>query len=170
MSPTIPGTRHCVARSGARSEISPSGASAGQSTRIDLVPSCRAATFAVCWLAVVCGALIWAVALPLPARIGLCVAIATPALASIRSCLLLKGKRAVRTLDWGAGWRAGIGAGATETCVTLRPGSFRVGRAFLLLWLTSCDGIHGVFIDAERQDPVAFRRLCRRLHWPVSTS
>lgn len=123
-----------------------------------------------CWLVVVCGVVICAVALPLPARIGLCIALATPALTAIRRCLLLKGRRAVRSLDWSAGWRAGLGPGGNETAVTLRAGSFRVGRAFLLLWLRSRDGIHGVFIDAGRQDPRAFRRLCRRLQWPVSTS
>ena len=123
-----------------------------------------------CWLALVCGVLLGTVALALPVRVGLCIAIATPAMAAIRRCILLAGRRAVRTLDWSAGWRARIGPGATETRVTLHLGSFRVGRAFLLLWLRSCDGIHGVFIDAGRQDPVAFRRLCRQLHWPVSTS
>ncbi|HEX6395869.1 MAG TPA: hypothetical protein VFZ95_00460, partial [Steroidobacteraceae bacterium] len=86
-------------------------------------------------------------ALPLPARVGLCIAIATPAVAAIRGCILLVGSRAVRALDWSTGWRARIGPDASETCVTLHVGSFRVGRAFLLLWLRSCDGIHGVFID-----------------------
>ena len=152
---TIPGTR-------------PSAAPC--STRIDLTPSVRAATLAGAWLVLVCGVLLGAVALPLPARIGLCVAIATPGLAAIRRCLLLRGARAVHSLDWGRGWHAGIGPGGTETPVTLLAGSFRVGRAFLLLWLRSRDGIHAVYIDAGRQEPRAFRRLCRQLQWPVSPS
>lgn len=158
MSPPIPGTKPSIAPCGARIE------------RIELRPSRRAATVVVGWLILVCGVVIGAVALPLPARIALCITIATPAVAAIRRCILLAGPGAVRTLDWSAGWRARIGPGTTETCVTLHLGSFRVGRAFLLLWLRSCDGIHGIFIDAGRQDPVAFRRLCRQLHWPVSTS
>lgn len=125
---------------------------------------------ATVWLIVVCGALVSSVALPLPARIGICIAIATPGLAAIRGCLLLRGQMAVHTLDWSRGWRAGIGPGWTETPITLRIGSFRVGRAFLLLWLRSRDGIHAVLIDGGRQDPRAFRRLCRQLHWPVSPS
>jgi len=155
MSRPIPGTRPCAAPC---------------CSRIDLVPSVRAAALAAAWLCLVCAVLIFAVALPLPARIGLCLAIATPGMAAIRRCLLLKGRRAVHTLDWGAGWRARIGRGPTETPVTLRTGSFRVGQAFLLLWLQSRDGIHGVFIDGGRQDPRAFRRLCRQLRWPVAAS
>jgi len=130
----------------------------------------RAAVLAASWLCLVCGVLIVAVALPLPARIGLCFAIATSGLVAIRRCLLLRGSRAVHTLDWSAGWRAGIGPRRTETPVTLRTGSFRVGRVFLLLWLQSRDGIHGVFIDAGKQETRAFRRLCRQLRWPVSPS
>jgi hypothetical protein len=110
------------------------------------------------------------VALPLPARIGLCIAIATPAMVAIRRCLLLKGPRAVHALEWRGGFRAWVGPGRIETPVTLRAGSFRVGRAFLLLWLQGRDGIHGVFIDTARQEPRAFRRLCRQLHWPVGPS
>ena len=173
MSRTIPGMRHSVAPSGAPNEQLPPGAlikEPSSATRIELVPSRRASALAGGWLALVCGVVTATVALPLPVRVGLCIAIATPALVAIRGCMLLVGRRAVRTLDWSAGWRARIGPGTTETSVTLQVGSFRVGRAFLLLWLRSCDGIHGVFIDAGRQDPAAFRRLCRQLHWPVSTS
>jgi hypothetical protein len=160
----IPGMRPCAAPSGAQIEQRSS------STRIDLVPSLRAATLAAIWLFVVCGALVGTVALPLLARIGLCIAIATPGLAAIRGCVLLKGRKAVHTLDWSRGWRVGIGSGGTETPVTLRTGSFRVGRAFLLLWVQSRDGIHAVLIDGGRQEPIAFRRLCRQLRWPVAPS
>jgi hypothetical protein len=156
--------RPCAAPSGARVEP-PSFAS-----RIDLVPSRRAASFATAWLIVLCGVLVSVVALPLPARICLCIGIATPGWAAIRCCLLLRGRKAVHTLDWSLGWRAGIGPDRTETYVTLRTGSFRVGRAFLLLWLQSCDGMHGVLIDGGRQDSAAFRRLCRQLRWPVPPS
>lgn len=164
MSRTTPGTRPSVAPSGAPTEKSDSRC------RIDLVPSLRAATLAACWLLLVCGVLLGALALPLPVRIGLCIAIATPGMAAIRRSFLMKGRRAVHTLDWSLGWRVELGPGRTETCVTLRPGSFRVGRAFLFLWLQSRDGTHGVLIDGGRQEPHAFRRLCRQLQWPVSPS
>ena len=130
----------------------------------------RAAALATTWLFVVCAVLLGTVALPLPARIALCIAIATPGLVAIRRCMLLKGRKAVHTLDWSHGWRAAVGPDRTEMPVTLRPGSFRAGQAFLLLWLQSRDGIHAVLIDGGRQEPVAFRRLCRQLRWPVAPS
>jgi len=125
---------------------------------------------ATAWLIVQSGVLVSALALPLLARICLCISIAAPGWVAIRRCLLLKGPKAVHTLDWSLGWRAGIGPTRIETSVTLRAGSFRVGRAFLLLWLQSRDGMHGVFIDGGSQDCAAFRRLCRQLRWPVSPS
>ncbi len=157
MSPTIPGTRHSVAPSGAAAEVPPS------CRRIDIQPSLRAATLAGSWLLVVCGVVLVAVALPLLARIAICIAIATPALAAVRTGVLLRGASGVHGLQWMDGWQARIGPDRIPTPVTLRPGSFRVGRAFLLLWLESCDGIHGVFIDMGRQEPRAIRSLCRQL-------
>ena len=112
-------------------------------------------------------AAIFATDLPLPARIGLCVGFATAALASVRPLFLLRGRRGVRTLQWSRDGtlRAGFGPGPAAIPVTLETGSFRVGCLFLVLWLESRDGIYGVFIDAGRQDPRSFRRLCRWLRW-----
>ncbi len=123
----------------------------------------RAATVAGGWLLLICAVVLASVALPLPARIGICLAIATPVLAAVRTSVLLRGDCAVRALQWSGGWEACVGPDRIHTPVTLRVGSFRVGRAFLLLWLESCDGIHGVFIDMGRQDPRAIRSLCRQL-------
>ena len=148
MSPTIPGTRHSVALS---------------CCRIDIQPSVRAAALACGWLLLICAVVLASVALPLLARIGICLAIATPALAAIRTSVLLRGNGAVRGLQWSGGWQACVGPDLIRTPVTLRAGSFRVGRAFLLLWLESRDGIHALFIDAGRQEPRAMRCLCRQL-------
>jgi hypothetical protein len=123
----------------------------------------RAATVAGGWLLLICAVVLASVALPLPARIAICLAIATPVLAAVRTSVLLRGDCAVRALQWSSGWEACVGPDRIQTPVTLRVGSFRVGRAFLLLWLESCDGIHGVFIDMGRQDPRAIRSLCRQL-------
>ena len=71
----------------------------------------RAAALAGGWLLLVCAVVIASVALPLLARIGICLAIATPALAAIRTSLLLRGARAVRGLQWSGGWTAGGRAG-----------------------------------------------------------
>jgi len=114
----------------------------------------------------ICLVILTAVALPLPARVGICLALATPALLAIRSGLLLRGRSAVVSLQWGAqGWRAGFGPWQTEMPVTIRTGSFRLGEVVMVLWVEACDGIHAVCIDANRQNPEAIRRLCRRLGW-----
>jgi|SRR5688572_934155 len=157
MSPKIPGMRHSVAPSGEPTELPPS------CSRIDFQPSLRAATVAGGWLLLVCAVVLVSVALPLLARIGICFAIATPLLAAVRTSVLLRGDCAVRGLQWSGGWQAFVGPDRIQTPVTLRVGSFRVGRAFLLLWLESCDGIHALFIDVGRQDPPAMSRLCRQL-------
>lgn len=135
--------------------------------RIEFEPSVRGAWLAVGWLAVVCLVVLAAVALPLPARVGICIGIATPALAAIRSSLLLRGRSAAVTLQWSAhGWQAGFGRQQTETPVTIHRGSFRLGGVVMVLWLKACDGIKVICIDADRQDPGAYRALCRRLGWP----
>jgi hypothetical protein len=156
MSRTTPATRRSAVPSGAPTELLPC-------SRIDLQPSPRAAILAGGWLFLVCAAVLASVALPLLARIGICVAIATPAVAAVRSVVLLLGARAVRGLQWSGGWTACLGPDRVWTPVTLRAGSFRIGDAFLLLWVESCHGKHQVFIDAGRQDPGAIRRLCREL-------
>jgi hypothetical protein len=167
MSPKIPGTRHCVAPSGAPIELQPSGAPTRlppSCSRIDLQPSVRAATVAGAWLLLICAVVLASVASPLLARIGICLSMATPLLAAVRTSVLLRGDCAVRGLQWSGGaWQACVGPDRIQTPVTLRVGSFRVGRAFLLLWLESRDGIHALFIDVGRQEPRAMRRLCRQL-------
>jgi len=130
------------------------------------VPSPHAALLASGWLGTACLVILAAVALPLPARIGLCVVIATPALAAIRASLLLRGAGAVAGLRWTAeGWFASFGPERTERPVTICAGSFRLGGVVMVLWLRACDGIHAVCIHAGRQDAGSFRRLCRRLAW-----
>jgi hypothetical protein len=123
----------------------------------------RAATLAGGWLLLICGVVLASVALPLLARIWICLAIAMPVLAAVRTSVLLRGDRAVRGLAWSGVWQACMGPDRIQTPVTLRVGSFRVGRAFLLLWLESRDGIHALFIDTGKQEPRAIRRLCREL-------
>jgi len=127
----------------------------------------RVAALAAAWLAAFCAAMLLGVALPLPARIGLCLGAATFGLTGIRSCFLLAGNRSVRALAWGTrrGLGAFIGPRRIEVAVSVAGGSFRLGRLGLLLWFEACDGIHTVFIDAGKQEICAIRRLCRRLEW-----
>ena len=106
-----------------------------------------------------------AVELPLPARIVVCACVATANLLSLQSVFLLRGPSAVRSISWTDSGEliAIVGQPPRDLTVFLAPGSARLGRDWLLLWLASRDGVHGVLIDAARQDSQAFRRLCRRL-------
>lgn len=116
------------------------------------------------WVTMVDVMILAAVALPLPARIALCVAIATACLCTIRSVILLRGPRAVRSLRWSAaGIRAVIGPETREIPAEIVAGSFRFGRQVLALRLRTCDGMRAVIIDGGRQEVQAFRRLCRHL-------
>jgi len=154
MCPPIPYRRPCVAQS---------------CRRIDLKPSTRAALLGIGWLAALAWMILAAVDLPLPARIAICLCTATAALVAIQSVFLLRGSNGVRAVQWtGKGQiTALLGREKNEYLVTVRPGSFRLGRLGLLLWLDTGEGSRAVFIDAGLQDPGAFRGLCRLLSGPA---
>jgi hypothetical protein len=135
------------------------------SNRIELQPSVRAAALAIAWLCAIGGVVIAALDMPLLARIAICICAATMSASAIHSVFLLAGPNAIRALDWSETGQlyAYLGRDLRELSVVLAPGSFRLGRNWLLLWLKSCDGVHGVLIDEARQEPKAFRCLCRSL-------
>jgi len=137
------------------------------SRRIELVPSARVAALIGGWLAALCLALVFGVALPLPARVAICVGAATLGFTGIRRHVLLADRRSVRALAWheGGGCFAYVGFRSVETAVIVAPGSFHLPGVGLFLWLRACDGMHGVFIDAGLQDEFAIRRLTRHLEW-----
>jgi len=107
--------------------------------------------------------------LPLPARIVICVAIATTGIVAIRRVFLLRGAGCLQALSWSAQepeFTARAEDGGPEIPATLVRGSFRLGSSYLLLWLRTCSRLHAVFIDGNRQQVHEFRGLCRRLRWP----
>jgi hypothetical protein len=111
--------------------------------------------------------MLWGVAVPLPVRIAICIGAATFGVAGIRRYFLFEGKNAVRALAWGpdAALIATLGSRRLAVPVELAPGSFRLGRLGLFLWLRGCDGKYAVFIDVGIQEICAIRRLSRRLAW-----
>ena len=121
------------------------------------------------WLCALVGMLLAAVDLPLPVRIAICVCAATAGWASLQSVFLLQGPKSVRALLWNdkGQIRARLGSVETEYPVTVRAGSFRLGRQGLLLWLDTGEYTRAVFIDAKSQEIRAFRRLCRLLNGPL---
>jgi len=136
------------------------------SSRIELVPSFRAASLVAAWLTSFCGSVLLGTALPLPVRIAICVVAATFGSAAIRDCFLLTGRKSVQALSWTERGEliARLGPGHMEKVVRLAPGSFRLGTFGLLVWLKSCDGTHTVYIDAGKQEVCAIRRLTRLLN------
>ena len=131
--------------------------------RIDLVASPRLAAAWFIWLAATCAVVLFAVALPLLARVAICFAVATANVYSVGVCVLLRGRRAIRAIAWEQG-ELTVLLGATRTPIPalLAPGSFRLGWLIVLRLQTS-DGLRAVLIDGARQDISAFRLLCRRL-------
>jgi len=140
---------------------------AGQCSRqIELVPSLRAAVLVAGWLGAFCAATLFGVSLSLPARIAICVGVATFGSTGIRACFLFAGRNCVRTLNWvDDSLIARCGPLRVEKPVELAGGSFRLGQLGWLLWLKGCDGSHPLFIDAGLQDICAIRRLARHLEW-----
>jgi hypothetical protein len=150
MSPTTRATPRCAARS---------------CGRIDLVPSRRLAIAWLLWLSACLGVLAGGVALPWPARAASGIVLIAANIPAIRVGVLLRGPRAVRTLEWGADgeFRLRLGADPQPWPATLSAASFRLGIAFLVLRFSTPAGRRLVLIDGARQDPVAFRRLSRHL-------
>jgi hypothetical protein len=158
MSPKIPATPRCAAHS---------------CSRIELASSPRIVWVWIAWLNAFCAMALGGVALPLLVRVVICVAAAAASAASIRSMILLRAPRGVRSLQWSpqAGLQMTQGSSGPPVPVELAVGSFRFGTGVLVLWLKTPAGLHGVFIDGYRQEPGAFRGLCRRLEWqPRSAS
>jgi hypothetical protein len=133
--------------------------------RIEIVPSRRLAAGWLLWLACCLGALLGGNTLPWALRIALGLVLVALNLPALRLAVLLQGARAVRVIEWDEAGQFFIRA-ARETPparATLRTASFRLGIAFLALWFSTPAGLRLVLIDGGRQDPIAFRRLSRRL-------
>jgi hypothetical protein len=116
------------------------------------------------WLAIACAAIL-AVDLSWPLRLSLCLALTGLNLRALARTVLLRGPRAIHWIEWDPEGRMRIGPGPSDACpeATPRPGGFRLGIAFLVLWFMTPQGVRGVLIDGGLQDPAAFRRLGRSL-------
>ena len=103
--------------------------------------------------------------MPMTARFALGLGLVAANIPAIRAAVLLRGPRAVRRLEWDGEGRFWVTLGNESEShpATLSSASFRPGIAFLVLWFATPAGTRVVLIDGGRQDPVAFRRLSRRL-------
>ena len=154
---TTPATPRCAARSSL--------------LRLDLLPSRRLACAWFLWIGIAVAATLNS-PLPLPARITLCIAVATLAIRSVATVVLLRGRFAVRRLAWDVNGdlRASLGNGDVVLPARVAAGSFRLGPGLLLLRLDTASGIHTVCIDGSLHDPETFRGLCRWLRAPSGTA
>jgi hypothetical protein len=106
--------------------------------------------------------LLFAVALPLPVRIAVCVLATAAGARALRSFVLLLGARGVRAIAWdGVALTLEVGPARRLTSASLAHGSFRVGRQWLALKFETPAGARQVLVDGQYQDARAFRRLCR---------
>ena len=149
MFPTIPATPRCVAPS---------------SHRLEILPSARLACAWLLWLAIAVAA-VFVAPLPWPVRIALGVALATSGVHCVAIVVLLRGRSAIRRLDWDASGNLGVGLGNSPVSHPARvdSGSFRLGPGLVLLRLETASGTRSVCIDGCLQDPAAFRRLTRAI-------
>jgi hypothetical protein len=117
------------------------------------------------WLTLVCGVTLFAVALPWPVRLAICVAVATPGIRSVRSFVLLEGRNPVRSIAWSPEGEFVIWLGheSTPQAADLGTGSFRFGLQLWVLRFETSRGTRPVLIAGGVQDARAFRRLSRCL-------
>lgn len=118
------------------------------------------------WIALLCLA-IQATALPQAMRIVLCATVATANLLAGGVFLGFRGGRAVRVLEWAAdgSLRVSLGGRAPAAAYVAR-GSFRCGRAFVVLWFgieAGGSGRYGVIVPVRSCEPALFRAFCRWL-------
>ena len=118
------------------------------------------------WLGVVCVALLFAVAVPWLARIAICLVLVISNVRSVGVCVLLRGTRAVRALEWQEQGDFTLVSGTPRlfSPAALAAGCFRLG-SIVVLRLSTAAGMRVVLIDGGLQEMRAFRRLCRRLAW-----
>jgi hypothetical protein len=139
---------------------------AAHCSRIDLRPSRGAAALWLAWLSLVCGATLFAVALPWHVRLAVCMAVAIPGFRCVRSFVLLEGPHAVRAIEWSdeGGFVVFLGPSLRPQAASVGAGSFRFGLQLWALRFTTPLGPRSVFIAGGAQEPLAFRRLCRCLN------
>jgi len=139
---------------------------AAHCSRIDLRPSRGAAALWLAWLTLVCGATLFAVALPWLARLAVCAAVAIPGFRCVSSFVLLEGPRAVRAIAWSdeGEFVVFLGPALQPQAASVGIGSFRFGLQLWALRFTTPLGPRSVLIAGGVQEPRAFRRLCRCLN------
>ena len=134
-------------------------------SRIDLTPSRLAAALWFAWLTLVCAVVGFAVALPWQFQLGLCLAVLVLGIRCISSFVLLRGPRAVRSIEWSENGDFGVRLGPQliPHTAALAEGSFRLGVQLWVLRFMTPAGLRPVLIVGGLHDAKCFRRLSRCL-------
>jgi hypothetical protein len=135
--------------------------------KIELEPSRLAGAAGVAWLLLACGGILGAAGLPLALRLAACLLLLIGSCRALAPFVWLWGTRAVRVLEGSARGELYVHTGKCGRRLPAipAPGCQRVTGWLWILRFETPDGCLAVLIDASIQDPVAIRRLSRRLGW-----
>jgi hypothetical protein len=117
------------------------------------------------WLTLACIVTWFAVALPWPARLAVCAAMATAGIRGVREFVLLMGPYAIRAIEWTeeGEFFLCLGGNVGRHPAMLENGSFRLGTRRWLLRFATPTGRRAALVESSTRDPRSFRRLCRCL-------
>jgi hypothetical protein len=135
--------------------------------KIELAPSRLAGAAGVAWLLLACSGILGAVGLPLALRLAASLVVLIASYRALARFVWLRGTGAVRTLEGTARGELFVHLGECGRRLPAIPasGCQRVAAWLWILRFQTPDGCLAVLIDASIQDPVAIRRLARRLGW-----
>ena len=159
MSPKIRATRRSAAAS---------------CNRIEFAPSRLAAGVWLGWL--VCAALAaFAADLAWVWRASIAISVLVAGGRTVWRCVLLRGPRAVRALEWqeppGGPARFFLWLGEPARRLPAVPqGCRRYGVFIWVLRFETAEGVRQLLVNTACQEPVALRRLSRRLDWDTGTA
>jgi hypothetical protein len=130
-----------------------------------LIPSRLAAGASFAWLALACAVTWFGVALPSPVRAAICAAVALAGFHAVRTFVLLRGPRAVRTIEWteSGEFFVYLGMSTAPQPASLANGSFRLGVRFWALRFITPSGPRAVLVEEAPVGAPTFRRLSRCL-------
>jgi hypothetical protein len=113
------------------------------------------------WLALAGGVVWFAVALPWALRLAICLFIVVPGIESVRRFILLKGAKAVRTIEWteDGEFAVWLGPQLNRVPASLGGGPFRLGLRFWVLRFVTPLGHCPVLVANDVANTRAFRRL-----------
>lgn len=144
--------------------VSPS--CAARCGQLDLTPSPFWVVAWFSWLGASLACVLITAGLPWMSRIGLVLGFGVPGAAWIRRCILLRGRHALRGVEWTEQGEFHLRLKGSRHRLPARPawGCQRYGHKLWILRFDTAEGGATAVIDPSRLDPEAIRRLGRQLN------